>query len=199
MTFARQSRPVRLRHPRKRLWWMNGPSAIAIHENAPFGGRTALLPSPSTKTPYLVDERPFCHRHPRKRLIWWTNGPSAIAIHENASFGGRTALLPSPSTKMPHLVDERPFCHRHPPKCPIWWMAIIPNSGPSGQEAIFPDGHPLALSVSLMRGLEGPTAEGKRGLSKCQHEATSVSKRQPGRVIVGAGGRPRRGGWRRRR
>ena len=166
---------------------------------------------------FVRQSRPVRLRHPRKRPIWWMNGPSAFAIHQNAPFGGRTALLPSPSTKTPHLVDERPFCHRHPRKCPIWWMAIIPNSGPFGLESISPDGRPLegrtfrvgghfsgrspsgAVGKSYEGGLEGPTAEGKRGLSKCQHEATSVSKRQPGRVSVGAGGRPRRGGWRRRR
>ena len=28
-------------------------------------------PLPSTKTPHLVDELPFCLRHPPKRLFWW--------------------------------------------------------------------------------------------------------------------------------
>ena len=31
------------------------PFAFAIHQNGVFGGRTALLPSPSTKTAFLVD------------------------------------------------------------------------------------------------------------------------------------------------
>lgn len=31
------------------------PFASAIHQNGLFGGRTALLPSPSTKTAFLVD------------------------------------------------------------------------------------------------------------------------------------------------
>ena len=45
-----------LHHPPKRLiWWTNRPFAFAIHQNGVFGGRTALSPSPSTKTAFLVD------------------------------------------------------------------------------------------------------------------------------------------------
>ena len=33
----------------------------------------ATSPLPSTKKPYLVDEMPFCLRHPQKRLFWWMN------------------------------------------------------------------------------------------------------------------------------
>ena len=45
-----------LRHPpKRRFWWTNRPFAFAIHQNGLFGGRTALLPSPSTKTAFLVD------------------------------------------------------------------------------------------------------------------------------------------------
>ena len=47
------------------------PFAFAIHQNGVFGGRTALSPSPSTKTAFLVDEPPFCLRHPPKRRFWW--------------------------------------------------------------------------------------------------------------------------------
>ena len=58
--------PSRLRHPPKRLiWWMNHHFALAIHQNGTFGGRTATLPPPSTKTAHLVDEPPLCLRHPR--------------------------------------------------------------------------------------------------------------------------------------
>ncbi len=164
MTFVRQSRPVRLRHPRKRpIWWMNGPSAFAIHQNAPFGGRTALLPSPSTKTPHLVDERPFCHRHPRKCPIWWmaiipNSGPFGLesispdgrplegrTFRAGGHFPGR-----SPSGRQ-DLPGRRPFSRT----VTLW------KAGPSGLEVIFPDGRPLALSVSLMRG--GWKARQQRG------------------------------------
>ena len=44
--------PSLLRHPGSHH------SALAIHQNAPFGGRTAPLSPPSTKTPHLVDGLP---------------------------------------------------------------------------------------------------------------------------------------------
>ena len=51
--------PLRPCHPPKRpIWWMNCPFVSAIHQNAPFGGRTALSSPPSTKTPHLVDGLP---------------------------------------------------------------------------------------------------------------------------------------------
>ena len=62
-----------LHHPPKRLiWWTNRP----------------FLPSPSTKTAFLVDEPPFRLRHPPKRPFWWTNRPFAFTIHQNGLFGG---------------------------------------------------------------------------------------------------------------
>ena len=70
------------------------PFALAIHQIGHFRGRTALLPLPSTKTAFLVDEWPFRLRHPPKWHFWWTNGPFALAIHENGTFGGRMALSP---------------------------------------------------------------------------------------------------------
>jgi len=38
------------------------PFPLAIHQNGFYGGRTALLPSPSTETPFLVDETPISGR-----------------------------------------------------------------------------------------------------------------------------------------
>ena len=49
-------------------------SALAIHQNAPFGGRTALLSPPSTKTALLVDGLP----------------PQALTVRVWALFPGRT-------------------------------------------------------------------------------------------------------------
>ena len=70
----------------------------------------ALLPLPSTKSAFLVDELSFSPCHPPKRPFWWTNRPFALAIHQNGLFRGRTVLLPLPSTKSAIFVDEPPFC-----------------------------------------------------------------------------------------
>ena len=112
-------------------------SALAIHQNAPFGGRTALLSSPSTKTPHFVDELPFCLRHPPKRPIWWTNCPFVSAIHQNGSFGG---WPPAPSTNRPGLglVSRKDGAF---------------SEGPSMPEACFPEGRCLFRGTFHARGL----------------------------------------------
>ena len=60
--------PSLLRHPGSHH------SALAIHQNAPFGGRTALLSPPSTKTALLVDGLP----------------PQALTVRVWALFPGRS-------------------------------------------------------------------------------------------------------------
>ena len=54
------------------------PFALAIHQIGLFGGRTATLPLPSTKSAIFVDELPFCPCHPPNRRFWWTNRPFAL-------------------------------------------------------------------------------------------------------------------------
>jgi len=56
-----RTRPLLRRHP------------LAGGGMSPHAVPPRLTPLPSTKTPFLVDEWPFCLCHPPKRLFWWMN------------------------------------------------------------------------------------------------------------------------------